>query len=306
MTTLELVAYYQGLLILQYNNKPKALATIAMQCAPLILPQTSVQTLSFASAPSSGAFVLAYGASTTSSIAWNDSASTIQTKLRALPGLSEVVVSGAISDLKLTITFHGVYPPALLLTVNSSTLDTGAPSVLEVDETLPLAIQNGFNLLGSDLAQGVQLDTLGKYAGVSRFGFGFGRNIALDDKDFLSLLRMAIAVNYAGSSLSDIQAIIHTFFANQMFVFDYKNMRMSYLIAASIGSQDLVQLFITENLLPKPMGVQIPLIIYAPTVDKFFGFRTYTLPAYNASPFNSYADYTLDTPWLSYANAIVA
>lgn len=79
---------------------------------------------------------------------------------------------------------------------------------------------------------------------------------------------------------------------------------MSYLVNSSIGSQNLIQLLILEGLLPKPMGVLLSSVIYAPIIDMFFGFRTYFLPAHNATPFNTYDDYHTDWPWLSYQDTI--
>ena len=305
MTTLELVQYYQNLLILQYIGKQKAYATIGAQVTPVIMPQTSVQTITFASAPSSGNFVIGYNGNNTVPINWNDVESTIQTDLQNLAGLETVTVSGSIASLTLAVTMTGVTPPANLLTVVSSTLDSGTPTVTEIDETLPLAVQDGFNLIGTNIAQGIQLDVIGKYVGVTRFGAGFNQNITLNDSDFLSLIHMAIISNSNGSSLATIQAFIQQFFSGEMLVFDYKNMRMSYMISESVGSQNLIQMFIVQDLLPRPMGVGVFYVIYAPTINNFFGFRTYELPGFNSTPFNSYTNYNANTRWLSYADAIV-
>ena len=134
---------------------------------------------------------------------------------------------------------------------------------------IPLAVQNGFNMDGT--AVGVQLDVLGKYAGVSRNGYGvFGQPITLDDADFFTLIKVAILTNSNQSDLSDIQKVLQIYFPSEMFVFDHKNMRMSYFINSSVGSQNLIQLFITEGLLPKPMGVQLAAPIYDSAL-KFFG-----------------------------------
>lgn len=145
-----------------------------------------------------------------------------------------------------------------------------------VMDQLPTQVQNAFNLVGTSLATGVQLDTLGKYAGVTRNGNTLkGAPVTLNDSDFISLIRLAIIKNNSGSSLSDIQNLLHTFFANEIFVFDGANMQMSYLIASSVGSQNLVNLFVTEDLLPRPMGVAIASITYLPTLD-LFGFQSYS------------------------------
>lgn len=305
-TTAEIVEYYVNLLILQYYGKAKARATVATLTTPTIMPQTTVQTLAFSPAPTTGNFALRYPDVATTSIAWNASAGTIQTQLRGIAGLEAVVVTGSIAA-GLVITLVGIPIPVLLEVTSNTLLATATPVVItsgETDEILPLAIQNGFNLIpGTTTAVGAQLDILGKYAGVLRTAPGFSQVITLTDPDFLSLIRVATAVNSLGSSLSDIQEFIYTFFRDQLLVFDYTNMHMSYLVDSSLGSQDVLQLFITQGLLPKPMGVLLS-IIYGPNIANLFSFRTYDLPAFTGKPFNTYADYHMDWPWLSYANAI--
>lgn len=310
MNTREIVNYYAGLLIIQYIGKSKAYATIQAQAAPVIMPQTTVDTIAFGAAPTSGVFTLSYGGETTANINYNDAAATIQTKLRALTGLSAITVTGSISGLLLTVTFTGVLSPAAELEVASSTLlatsDPVAVTITETDETLPLAVQNGFNLIsGTVTAVGDQLDVLGKYVGVSRNSVAVdGTPISLDDTDFLSLIRMAIARNSSGSSLSTIQAFLDQFFPDQILVFDYQNMHMSYFISSTVGSQELADAFVAQGLLPKPMGVRLTIVI-APVINAFFGFRTYTHAADpNTSPFNDYSDYQTDWPWLTYAYAV--
>jgi hypothetical protein len=134
---------------------------------------------------------------------------------------------------------------------------------------LPLAVQNAFNMDGT--AVGVQLDTLGKYAGVTRNGYSVsGQPISLSDADFFTFIKLAVLTNSEGSDLNTIQNLLHTFFPGELFVFDHKEMRMSYLISSTVGSQNLIQLFITEGLLPKPMGVELAAPIYSSNL-KFFG-----------------------------------
>lgn len=171
--------------------------------------------------------------------------------------------------------------------------------------SLPIAVQNAFNLTGTNLAVGKQLDILGKYAGVTRTGNGFTGSITLDDADFRSLIKLAIITNSSGSDLSTIETLLNEFFPNgEILVFDYKNMRLSYIISSAVGSQDLVQLFITEGLLPKPMGVQLSTVIYVPDTKNFFGFRTYSAPANNAKPFNTYSNFSLLWRWLTYQDGV--
>lgn len=309
MTTFELIDYYSKLLILQYLGKPKAYATIKTLVTPAVIPQVGYEEIDFSDAPTSGTFTLSYNGDTTGTLNWNDSATTIQSALRLISTLSAVTVSGSIASKQLVVKFVNIVGP-YPLTVDSNSLQASSTpvslTISETDLTLPLAVQAGFNLTSSPTATGVQLDVLGKYNGVTRSGFSItGQPITLDDADFLSLIKFATIVNFSGSSLSDIQDLLHQFFPNEILVFDYTNMRMSYLVSSTIGSQDLVQLLITENLLPKPMAVELAITIYYPVITEFFGFRTYALPAINSNPFNDYASYQTDWPWLSYQDGVL-
>lgn len=307
MTALELIQYYANLLIIQYVGKPKAYDTVSTLVTPVIMPQVSTQELTFSRIAASGAFVLEYDEVATSSLSWNASSASIQTALRLLPGLSSITVTGSIASQSLTVTFTGVTPPALTLSVSTNTLLNGsslgvAITITETDQTLPLAVQNGFNLLGSDTAVGAQLDILGKYAGVVRTGNGPYGPITLDDADFLTLIKFAIVQNSSGSSLETIELNLNKFFPNQFIVTDYRNMYMSYVFSASLGSQNLFILLLNENLVPKPMGVGLSVII-PPQVDDFFGFRTYDSPNTKVKPFNTYDDFNTSWLFLSYDDA---
>jgi hypothetical protein len=307
-TTLELVDYYASLLILQYHGSPANAGAIKTIVTPVIMAQTSVQDVLFSLVPTTGTFTLGYNGNFSAAINWNDSAATVQTKLQAVSGLGAVTVSGSIASKTLSVTLAGIVPPAQSLSLGAnSLLATATPveiTIEEVDEILPLAVQDGFNLTGANTAVGAQLDILGKYAGVTRTGQGFTSQITLSDSDFLTLIRMAIIKNSAGSSLATIQSFLQQFFPGQILVFDYKLMRMSYFITTGLGSPDLVQLFVSERLLPVPMAVGVS-IIYTPVIDQFFQFRTYEAPAILGNPFNDYASYQTTWPWLSYANAVI-
>lgn len=168
---------------------------------------------------------------------------------------------------------------------------------------LPNDVQGGFNVTGSSIAVGAQLDVIGLYAGVVRTGTVNGVQITLSDADFTTLIQIAIIKNYGGSSLAFITDLIYQFFGTGIAVYDHKTMRMSYLISSAVGSQDLVQLMVTEGLLPVPMAVAVA-VVYAPVINMFFGFRTYEAPAVNVTPFNDYVGYHMDWPWLDYADTI--
>lgn len=160
---------------------------------------------------------------------------------------------------------------------------------------LPLDVQAAFDL---DTAVGDQLDVLGKYAGVQRQN-GL---ISLDDPDFRIFIKLSIIKNNSGSSLYEIQMLINQFFEGNIFVFDYKTMRMSYYIDESTWSEDLATIAVEQDILPFPMAIERGVNIYGPSeiLNSFFGFRTYVAPVTNASPFNTYDDYNTDWPWLLY------
>lgn len=157
----------------------------------------------------------------------------------------------------------------------------GVLAALPIADQLPLAVQNAFNInptLGPT-AIGTQLDTIGKYVGVTRYGYDINGNpLTLSDTDFTLLIQIAAIRNFAGSSLADIQTLLHEYFANEIFVYDYANMQMSYLISSSVGDQALVEMIVQQNLLPKPMGVQLATVIY---IDQpsLFGFLSYQFSA---------------------------
>jgi hypothetical protein len=312
MTPLQLIQYYANLLILQYLQQPKAVATVQMMANFAILPQVTVQQISFGTTPTSGTFTLSWtpfgvsqSTTTSASINWNDSASAIQTKLQAMTGLGSVTVSGSVtSTTGLTVTFTGVIPVAPLFVVASNALVTSTITVTQTDVVLPLAVANGFNINAAlgPTAVGNQLNIIGKYANVVRSVSLSTGVITLSDADFLALIQFAALKNAAGSDLSSIQTLINTFFSGEVLVFDYKNMQMSYLISTSVGSQNLIRSLVAQNLLFRPMGVSMS-VIFNSVITKFFGFRTYTINTINNEPFNNYTTYTLTWPWMSYSMA---
>lgn len=87
------------------------------------------QTITFSSAAASGTFKIQYNGNKTSFLSYNASASQIQTALRFVPSLSQVLVSGSVATA-LTITFQGFQSQPLSLSVTDSTLlNSGATAV---------------------------------------------------------------------------------------------------------------------------------------------------------------------------------
>jgi hypothetical protein len=89
----------------------------------VILLTVESQTLTFSAAPASGTFVFNYGGHASAAINWNDTAAMVQAKLQAMPGLSEVLVTGSIAGELLTVQFAGVYGLLSLATITSNTLN---------------------------------------------------------------------------------------------------------------------------------------------------------------------------------------
>jgi len=308
MSPFQLVLYYANLLILQYKSKPKAYSTVTTVCAPAIMPQVSTQAISFSDVAASGSFTLQYapilGQVQTTVINWNDNLATIQTKIQILLNSLILTVTGSIASQGLSIVFNGVTPPVSLLTVTANSLQNSLSqgieiTITETDQTLPIVVQNAFNLIGSNIAKGVQLDVLGKYAGVTRT---FGAT-NLNDADFLTLIRFATLQNNSGSSLATIEANLNTIFAGDFIVVDTQDMRLSYIFNSAIVNLTLLYVLIGEKLIPKPMGVGAVVII-TPQVYNFFGFRTYDAPNDLVKPFNTYDSFNNDWFFLSYSNAI--
>jgi len=172
---------------------------------------------------------------------------------------------------------------------------------LPIMDQIILDVVNGFEL---DTAVGDQLDILGQYIGVTRYQYDFSGPVTLDDTDYLTLLKIKIIQNNYTSDLSRIQDFLLENFAGIIEVFDYKDMTMNYVFQATVGSEQLAEVFVKGGFLPKPMGVNLRTTIYSPTAYYYFGFRTYDYDGYHVSPYNTYDTYTANTPYLTYDNGI--
>lgn len=168
-------------------------------------------------------------------------------------------------------------------------------------DQLPLAVQDAYDL---ETCEGVQLDVLGKYAGVQRNNHSFTGPVVLDDDDFRTLIRIAIIRNNFESDLYSIQELLALFFPSILLVFDFQNMHMSYFFDELLGSRILAEIFVLNDMLPRPMGVQLGTLVYSNNITNFYGFRTYNVPPYNISGFNTYSNYVTPTPWLNYSNGV--
>jgi hypothetical protein len=94
---------------------------------------SEVQTIAFSAAPTSGSFVLTFTEGATAAINWNDNAAAIQLKIRAVVGLENVLVTGSIAGLLLTIEFDGKYASQSTVLVGTNSLLATATPVTTIE-----------------------------------------------------------------------------------------------------------------------------------------------------------------------------
>lgn len=89
--------------------------------------ETQIVTLSGVAA--SGTMTVSYNGNTSAAINWNDAIGTIQTKVRAVTGLTAANVTGSIASQTLTFDLSGVGGVQALITVSSSLLTGGSAAI---------------------------------------------------------------------------------------------------------------------------------------------------------------------------------
>lgn len=96
----------------------------------VILLTTAQQTLTLSGVPASGTFLFTAGGNSSAAINWNDTASMIQTKIQAMPGFSNALVSGSLAGESLLVKFEGVYGALAAATVSSNSLETSGSTAI--------------------------------------------------------------------------------------------------------------------------------------------------------------------------------
>jgi hypothetical protein len=103
----------------------------------VILLEVASETLTFSGVAASGTFVINFSGNPSAAINWNDTAAQIQTKLQAVSGLSQVVVTGSIAAESLVIKMWGVYGAApALVTISANSLETSGSVAITVTPTI--------------------------------------------------------------------------------------------------------------------------------------------------------------------------
>lgn len=255
-----LVAYYVNLLIIQYHNQPKAMATIAL-FAQVITGDEIVLDVENAYSLLSNADV------------W-DPAHEVDVWDPPTGDYWDppVTVEGAVGlQLDVLGKYEGVnrlYQPALtgfFSTITYSQVES-PPDQLGFTNYANFNTDVGDTLTYNDLIGGSQL---------------------LSDDNFRILIQLAIIVNNSNFSRQSIDEDIYAIFGSTVIPSSPGNMVMWYFVPPSLSA--LLLAAFQKGLLPKPMGVLLGGLIEQSAT--FFGFTTYQGGSPLITGFSTYADY---------------
>lgn len=194
-------------------------------------------------------------------------------------------------------------------------------------DNLPCLVQDAYNL---ETAVGVQLDVLGRYIGADRFFtetilvgsfFGFTSYSTLDtdstvgmtdyadydtdlggfatyddisnlytlnDDNYRFILKLKIVQNNSNHSYGSIDNDLFPFFGEDLIASSNQDMTMVYFVTAA--QADLARIAFEKEVLPRPMGVGVNLLIKKD--KKMFGFTNYNRTAISnlTTGFTNYTD----------------
>jgi hypothetical protein len=95
------------------------------------------QSVALTGTPAGGTFTLSYGSATTAPIAFNATASAVQTALAALPGLADVTVTGGPGPATAWVVAFDAFDKPNTLTGNATALTGGTTPAVVVTVTTP-------------------------------------------------------------------------------------------------------------------------------------------------------------------------
>lgn len=131
------------------------------------------------------------------------------------------------------------------------------------DEIL-LKLYDAFNV---DKARGKQLDLLGEFVGVKRN--------SLDDNDYRKLILFGATRNNIAPTMKNIDDAIYNTFGDEVTVVNGQNMTITYIFSSDLSN--IVQEAIDQNLLPKPLGIEVLTVTKGQLPDLVFGFQRGTI-----------------------------
>lgn len=154
-----------------------------------------------------------------------------------------------------------------------------------VNSNLPSMIINGFDL---NTAEGVQLDIIGKYIGLKRVVkilIGNSNTNVLNDEQYRLLLKLKLLQNTNFSSTSQIRSALYSLFPTSIRLYDRRNMTYEYEL--STDWNELINVIIAEELLPRPMAIGVNVVSVEDLLE-LYGYSDYS--RLNDNP-NGYSDY---------------
>jgi len=128
--------------------------------------------------------------------------------------------------------------------------------------------------------------------------FYAGANNRLEDSEYRTLLKLKAALNSSQNSIYDINTLLSGFFDGSIYCADQLDMTISYFILPELSR--IMTIAKNENLLPKPMGVQISGLISVDSIDSIWGFTSYTSNSGKTIGFSSYLTGWADSYLLEY------
>lgn len=194
-------------------------------------------------------------------------------------------------------------------------------------DLLPISLSSAFDI---DTAIGSQLDILGEYIGFDRvvqsqiirdyftlqdegnvtatiygmtdynnlllnanYSFysyvnALGISSSLSDDEYRLLLKLKLHTNISRNSLYEITTILYEYFSNDIVLMDQCDMTMSYFTKDPISR--IIGIAYTENLLPKPMGVELTGVFAVVDIDKVWSLKS---EFRGNTPVGGFIDYNL-------------
>lgn len=258
----DLIAYYVNLLIIQYNNQPKAQATISLFAQEMLASGIIFDV--------QDAYNLVPGKDTI--INWDEGGTWDDPALSWDNGDNGIAIGTQLDVIGKYVGVDRFYSAIVL---------ENYFSLVEYDEVTPTSPPRfGFETYA----------TFGQYNynGTLTYANVVTINNALTDADFLVMIRLKIIQNNSNYSHQQIDDAIFQFFGTTIRPESNGNMQMVYFISIAISA--LVQAILFKKLLPKPMGVGLTIV--QGVQGLMFGLASYGVPfSAFAYGFSTYANY---------------
>lgn len=251
-----------------------------------------------------------------------------------------VIMSATLADIDDAIAYYKELILYQYINCTKAKNTIGLLASHALVDLCPINLNDAFDI---ETAQGSQLDILGEYIGFDRtvsvasantyfnlqnqtdllattYGFtdyndatknrsyyfysysnSQGTPTDLIDDEYRILLKLKIYSNFSSNSLYEINNILHTYFAHNIILFDSQDMKFNYFIRSSLEA--LATVMRNENLLPKPMGVEITSLFSVENPELIWGIKSDTETYVPIGGFTDYNDVITITKSASFAGA---